>query len=115
MAMFDNNIWYMLIYSTAYYTFIYLSWLYISTALCRAGVSVLFCLGWFSLLKEVNENSLKRLNGYLENLQKPGARDPKPANFTFYVRDTKERADSSDSLLASGNTSSPLIHTVIFK
>ncbi|XP_058604130.1 T-cell activation inhibitor, mitochondrial isoform X1 [Onychostoma macrolepis] len=52
--------------------------------------------------REVNENSLKRLNGYLENLQKPGARYPKPANLTFYVRDTKERADSSDSLLASG-------------
>uniref|UniRef100_A0A671M464 T-cell activation inhibitor, mitochondrial-like n=1 Tax=Sinocyclocheilus anshuiensis TaxID=1608454 RepID=A0A671M464_9TELE len=54
--------------------------------------------------REVNENSLKRLNGYLENLQKPGARSLKPANLTFYVRDTKEKADSSGSLLASGNT-----------
>uniref|UniRef100_A0A673HIK5 T-cell activation inhibitor, mitochondrial-like n=1 Tax=Sinocyclocheilus rhinocerous TaxID=307959 RepID=A0A673HIK5_9TELE len=45
--------------------------------------------------REVNENSLKRLNGYLENLQKPGARSIKPANLTFYVRDTKEKADSS--------------------
>lgn len=62
----------------------------------------------------MNENSLQRLNGYLENLQKPGARSPKPTKLTFYVRDTKERADSSGSLLASGNTSSPLIHTVIF-
>uniref|UniRef100_A0A673HIJ5 T-cell activation inhibitor, mitochondrial-like n=1 Tax=Sinocyclocheilus rhinocerous TaxID=307959 RepID=A0A673HIJ5_9TELE len=52
--------------------------------------------------REVNENSLKRLNGYLENLQKPGARSIKPANLTFYVRDTKEKADSSGSLLASG-------------
>uniref|UniRef100_A0A8C1MYR1 T cell activation inhibitor, mitochondrial n=1 Tax=Cyprinus carpio TaxID=7962 RepID=A0A8C1MYR1_CYPCA len=51
--------------------------------------------------REVNDNSLKRLNGYLENLQKPGARSPKPANLTFYVRDTKEKADSSGSLLAS--------------
>ncbi|KAI7806945.1 putative T-cell activation inhibitor, partial [Triplophysa rosa] len=52
--------------------------------------------------REVNENSLKRLNGYLENLQKPGARSPKPTNLTFYVRDTKERTDSNDSLQASG-------------
>ncbi|XP_051574074.1 T-cell activation inhibitor, mitochondrial-like isoform X2 [Myxocyprinus asiaticus] len=51
--------------------------------------------------REVNENSLKRLNGYLENLQKPGARSPKPTNLTFYVRDTKERTDSDDSLLVS--------------
>ncbi|CAM4697681.1 hypothetical protein PO909_008958 [Leuciscus waleckii] len=52
--------------------------------------------------REVNENSLQRLNGYLENLQKPGARSPKPTNLTFYVRDTKETADSSGSLKASG-------------
>ncbi|XP_067305303.1 T-cell activation inhibitor, mitochondrial isoform X2 [Pseudorasbora parva] len=51
--------------------------------------------------REVNENSLQRLNGYLENLQKPAARSPKPTNLTFYVRDTKERTDSSDTLIAS--------------
>ncbi|CAJ0932877.1 unnamed protein product [Ranitomeya imitator] len=38
--------------------------------------------------KEVNENSLKRLNGYLENIQKPGLRSHKPAQLTFYVRET---------------------------
>ncbi|KAG8572864.1 hypothetical protein GDO81_012195 [Engystomops pustulosus] len=38
--------------------------------------------------REVNENSLKRLNGYLENLQKPGLRSHKPARLTFYVRET---------------------------
>ncbi|XP_069586135.1 T-cell activation inhibitor, mitochondrial isoform X1 [Ranitomeya imitator] len=38
--------------------------------------------------REVNENSLKRLNGYLENIQKPGLRSHKPAQLTFYVRET---------------------------
>ncbi|TRY90615.1 hypothetical protein DNTS_003684 [Danionella cerebrum] len=52
--------------------------------------------------REVNENSLKRLNGYLENLQKPGARFQKPTNFTFYVRDTKERVEPRGSLILSG-------------
>lgn len=52
--------------------------------------------------REVNENSLKRLNGYLENIQKPGERFPKPTNFTFYVRDTKEKSDPNGSLLVSG-------------
>ncbi|KAG1940139.1 T-cell activation inhibitor, mitochondrial [Pimephales promelas] len=52
--------------------------------------------------REVNENSLQKLNGYLENLQKPGARSPKPTNLTFYVRDTKETADTSSRLIASG-------------
>nr|XP_055066732.1 T-cell activation inhibitor, mitochondrial isoform X1 [Misgurnus anguillicaudatus]XP_055066733.1 T-cell activation inhibitor, mitochondrial isoform X1 [Misgurnus anguillicaudatus] len=52
--------------------------------------------------REVNENSLKRLNGYLENLQKPGVRSPKPTHLTFYVRDTKERTESNDSLQVSG-------------
>ncbi|XP_063778376.1 T-cell activation inhibitor, mitochondrial [Pseudophryne corroboree] len=39
--------------------------------------------------REINENSLKRLNGYLENLQKPGLRSHKPAKLTFYVRETE--------------------------
>ncbi|XP_066440971.1 T-cell activation inhibitor, mitochondrial [Eleutherodactylus coqui] len=38
--------------------------------------------------REVNENSLKRLNGYLENLQRPGLGSHKPAQLTFYVRET---------------------------
>ncbi|XP_073424983.1 T-cell activation inhibitor, mitochondrial isoform X2 [Dendrobates tinctorius] len=38
--------------------------------------------------REVNENSLKRLNGYLETIQKPGLRSHKPAQLTFYVRET---------------------------
>ncbi|KAJ8354200.1 hypothetical protein SKAU_G00217670 [Synaphobranchus kaupii] len=49
--------------------------------------------------REVNENSLKRLNGYLENLQKPGVRSLKPTKLTFYVRETTER---KDDILSSG-------------
>ncbi|XP_064201519.1 T-cell activation inhibitor, mitochondrial isoform X1 [Anguilla rostrata] len=49
--------------------------------------------------REVNENSLKRLNGYLENLQKPGFRTLKPTKLTFYVRETTER---KDEILSSG-------------
>ncbi|XP_039592615.1 T-cell activation inhibitor, mitochondrial isoform X1 [Polypterus senegalus] len=41
--------------------------------------------------REVNENSLKRLNGYLESLQKPGRRSLKPLPLTFYVRDAADR------------------------
>ncbi|XP_058503964.1 T-cell activation inhibitor, mitochondrial [Solea solea] len=48
--------------------------------------------------REVNENSLKRLNGYLENLQKPGLRSLKPMDLTFYVRDTKESSDMQADL-----------------
>ncbi|XP_043922582.1 T-cell activation inhibitor, mitochondrial isoform X2 [Protopterus annectens] len=40
--------------------------------------------------REINENSLKRLNGYLESLQKPNIRNPKPTQLTFYVRQTDE-------------------------
>ncbi|XP_063308294.1 T-cell activation inhibitor, mitochondrial isoform X1 [Pelobates fuscus] len=42
--------------------------------------------------REINENSLKRLNGYLESLQKPGLRSHKPAQLTFYVRETEQNA-----------------------
>ncbi|KAJ8415709.1 hypothetical protein AAFF_G00402660 [Aldrovandia affinis] len=49
--------------------------------------------------REVNENSLKRLNGYLENLQKPGVRSLKPTKLTFYVRETREKRDE---ILPSG-------------
>ncbi|XP_070585684.1 T-cell activation inhibitor, mitochondrial isoform X3 [Erythrolamprus reginae] len=44
--------------------------------------------------REINENSLKRLNGYLENLQKPGFRSFKPTRLTFYVRE-REQSHSS--------------------
>ncbi|XP_069504923.1 T-cell activation inhibitor, mitochondrial isoform X2 [Ambystoma mexicanum] len=40
--------------------------------------------------RQVNENSLKRLNGYLESLQKPGFRTHKPTPLTFYVRQTDQ-------------------------
>ncbi|XP_040900767.1 T-cell activation inhibitor, mitochondrial isoform X1 [Toxotes jaculatrix] len=52
--------------------------------------------------REVNENSLKRLNGYLENLQKPGSRSVQPMKLTFYVRDTKDSSDMQPDLLTSG-------------
>lgn len=55
--------------------------------------------------QEVNENSLKRLNGYLDNLQKPGSRSVQPMRLTFYVRDTKESSDVQPDLLASGTAS----------
>ncbi|XP_072251115.1 T-cell activation inhibitor, mitochondrial isoform X2 [Leuresthes tenuis] len=51
---------------------------------------------------EVNENSLKRLNGYLENLQKPGLHSVQPLKLTFYVRDTKDNSDVQPDILTSG-------------
>ncbi|XP_072317788.1 T-cell activation inhibitor, mitochondrial [Eucyclogobius newberryi] len=50
--------------------------------------------------REVNENSLKRLNGYLETLQRPGARSVQPMKLTFYIRDTRD-GDEPD-LVAEG-------------
>lgn len=58
--------------------------------------------GQFPREREVNENSLKRLNGYLENLQKSGTQSVKPTKLTFYVRDTKESTDEQPDLLSSG-------------
>ncbi|XP_067367145.1 T-cell activation inhibitor, mitochondrial [Channa argus] len=58
--------------------------------------------GQFPREREVNENSLKRLNGYLENLQKPGSRSVQPMKLTFYVRDTKDNNDMQPDLLNSG-------------
>ncbi|KAM6968344.1 T-cell activation inhibitor, mitochondrial [Aplochiton taeniatus] len=53
--------------------------------------------------REVNENSLKRLNGYLENLQKSGTRSAQPTKLTFYVRETKDNSnDSQQVILPSG-------------
>jgi hypothetical protein len=51
----------------------------------------------------VNENSLKRLNGYLENLQKPGTRSVQPTKLTFYVREIKEKEDIQKDVLPPGN------------
>lgn len=58
--------------------------------------------GQYPKEREVNENSLKRLNGYLENLQKPGSGSVQPMKLTFYVRDTKDNSDVSPDLLTSG-------------
>ncbi|KAM9798073.1 T-cell activation inhibitor, mitochondrial [Neosynchiropus ocellatus] len=52
--------------------------------------------------REVNENSLKRLNGYLENLQRPGSRSVQPMKLTFFVRNTKESMHVQEELLTSG-------------
>ncbi|XP_034729831.1 T-cell activation inhibitor, mitochondrial [Etheostoma cragini] len=58
--------------------------------------------GQYPREREVNENSLKRLNGYLDNLQKPGSRSVQPMKLTFYIRDTKDGSDVQPELLASG-------------
>ncbi|KAF7247863.1 T-cell activation inhibitor, mitochondrial [Varanus komodoensis] len=52
--------------------------------------------------REINENSLKRLNGYLENLQKPGFRSFKPTRLTFYVREKEQNPSDVQSFGASG-------------
>ncbi|XP_077577531.1 T-cell activation inhibitor, mitochondrial [Stigmatopora nigra] len=57
--------------------------------------------GQYPREREVNENSLKRLNGYLENLQKPGLRSVQPIKLTFYVRETKDSSDPRQGLLTS--------------
>ncbi|KAF6738560.1 T-cell activation inhibitor, mitochondrial [Oryzias melastigma] len=52
--------------------------------------------------REVNENSLKRLNGYLETLQKSGSRYIEPTKLTFYMRDTKDSSSTQTESLSSG-------------
>ncbi|XP_012885723.1 PREDICTED: T-cell activation inhibitor, mitochondrial [Dipodomys ordii] len=53
--------------------------------------------------REVNENSLKRLSVYLENLQKPGFKSLKPTQLTFYVRETDQNpSDSPEAFSTSG-------------
>lgn len=52
--------------------------------------------------REVNENSLKRLSGYLENLQKPGTRSVQPTKLTFYVREIKDKEDIQKDILPHG-------------
>lgn len=74
-------------------------------------------LWFFSFFKqEVNENSLKRLNGYLENLQKPGFHSFKPTQLTFYVRE-RERNSSNvqESFSASGAFISCRMYLPVFK
>ncbi|XP_008322077.1 T-cell activation inhibitor, mitochondrial isoform X2 [Cynoglossus semilaevis] len=61
--------------------------------------------------REVNENSLKRLNGYLENLQKPGLHSVKPVKLTFYVRDTKDGSDVQTELTPGFRSVSITLHT----
>lgn len=65
---------------------------------CSSSAFVL----WVSGLQEVNENSLKRLNGYLEGLQRPGFRTVKPTKLTFYLREVEEKTESNDDVLHSG-------------
>lgn len=49
---------------------------------------------------------MKRLNGYLENLQKPGRDPAQPLSLTFYIRETKEvAADAGPAVLGSGTVS----------
>ena len=60
----------------------------------------------------MNENSLKRLNGYLENLQKHGSRSLQPMKLTFYVRDTKDNSDMQPDLLVPGNISINIAHYI---
>lgn len=54
----------------------------------------------------MNENSLKRLNGYLENLEKPGSHSAQPVKLTFYIRETKDIVtDAGPGMLSSGGVS----------
>ncbi|XP_017286660.1 T-cell activation inhibitor, mitochondrial [Kryptolebias marmoratus] len=52
--------------------------------------------------REVNEKSLKSLNGYLENLQKPGSKSVRPMTLSFFVRETKDHSDVQPVMLTSG-------------
>ncbi|XP_068414982.1 T-cell activation inhibitor, mitochondrial isoform X1 [Eschrichtius robustus] len=53
--------------------------------------------------REVNENSLKRLSAYLENLQKPGFKSLKPTQLMFYVRETDQNSsDGQEHFSSSG-------------
>lgn len=55
------------------------------------------------LFQEVNENSLKRLSAYLENLQKPGFKSLKPTQLTFYIRETDQNlSEGQEPLSTSG-------------
>uniref|UniRef100_A0A8C5DYE2 T cell activation inhibitor, mitochondrial n=1 Tax=Gouania willdenowi TaxID=441366 RepID=A0A8C5DYE2_GOUWI len=58
--------------------------------------------GQYPREREINENSLKRFNGYLENLERPGSHFPKPMKLTFYVREIKQSSMEQQQLLTSG-------------
>uniref|UniRef100_A0A3B5MDA2 DUF4460 domain-containing protein n=1 Tax=Xiphophorus couchianus TaxID=32473 RepID=A0A3B5MDA2_9TELE len=58
--------------------------------------------GQFPREREVNENSLKQLNGYMENLQKPDLKLVRPIKLTFYIRDTKESSEKQPGFVSSG-------------
>ncbi|KAM6170691.1 T-cell activation inhibitor, mitochondrial [Rhynchocyon petersi] len=51
--------------------------------------------------REINENSLKRLSVYLENLQKPGLKSLKPTQLTFYVRETDQNSSDGQELFST--------------
>ncbi|XP_056289821.1 T-cell activation inhibitor, mitochondrial isoform X3 [Pseudoliparis swirei] len=71
--------------------------------------------GQYPREREVNENSLKRLNGFLDGLQRPGGGSPRPMRLTFYVRETKDGGDDvQPDLLASGTAPSPSLPLVMF-
>ncbi|TEA30813.1 hypothetical protein DBR06_SOUSAS31610001, partial [Sousa chinensis] len=55
-------------------------------------------------LKEVNENSLKRLSAYLENLQKPGFKSLKPTQLMFYVRETDQNSSDGQEHFSTSGT-----------
>ncbi|XP_056142270.1 T-cell activation inhibitor, mitochondrial [Lampris incognitus] len=67
--------------------------------------------GQYPREREVNENSLKRLNGYLENLQKPGIRSVQPTKLTFYVRETRDSTDIQQDLPSGFRSVSFTLHT----
>ncbi|XP_050996326.1 LOW QUALITY PROTEIN: T-cell activation inhibitor, mitochondrial [Acomys russatus] len=60
--------------------------------------------GQYPREREVNENSLKRLNVYLENLQKPGFKSLKPTQLTFYVREktTQSCSEGQEAVSTAG-------------
>ncbi|XP_060240994.1 T-cell activation inhibitor, mitochondrial isoform X2 [Meriones unguiculatus] len=60
--------------------------------------------GQYPREREVNENSLKRLSVYLENLQKPGLKSLKPTQLTFYIREKTAQncPEGQESVSASG-------------
>ncbi|XP_068944691.1 T-cell activation inhibitor, mitochondrial isoform X3 [Petaurus breviceps papuanus] len=66
----------------------------------RVSIGLVLCCPW---CLEINENSLKKLSAYLENLQKPGFKSLKPTQLTFYVRETEPTSlDGHESLNALG-------------
>ena len=67
------------------------------------SLSILYINVSIFSFQEVNENSLKRLSAYLENLQKPGFKSLKPTQLVFYVRETDQNpSDGQEHFSASG-------------